>query len=397
MSALRARWFAPPRHERGPEQRIVVLVGVLLAFESILYSAVVPILPHYAHELGASKPSIGVLVASYPAGMVPGALLGAWIAARAGVRRTTVVGLLLFTVSIIAFGFARNVAALDALRFVQGVACGCVWGGGLTWVIAIAPRERRGEVLGSVFAAAIFGTILGPVTGTAAVVLGAGLVFSCVGLVSLGLAAWTLRHPSPRRAEPSTGMPLRGLAGSPRVRLGSWLIVLEAGTLGALGTLLPLRLSRFGASGVAVGATFLLASLMSVLLTPAIGRLVDRRGPRLPLCVGLGATALLIAVLPLPESALALAAVSVIALGGPLTAYTIPAMALITDYAERHGIALMLVSTLLNLAWAIGEMIGAPSAASISQASNDTVPLLLLAAIMAATLLAVLTPRRSAR
>ncbi len=375
----------------------MVLIAVLLGFESILYSAVVPLLPHYSHTLGASKASIGVLVAAYPAGMIPGALLGARIARRAGVRRTTVIGLLLFTISIIAFGFATELAALDALRFVQGIACGFVWGGGLTWVIATAPRERRGEVLGAVFAAAIFGTILGPLIGTAAVVLGAGLVFSCVGLLSLGLAAWTLQHPAPPPAEPSAGTPWRALAGSSGVRLGSWLIMLEAGTLGALGTLLPLRLSRFGASGVAVGATFLLASVMSVLLTPAIGRLVDRRGPRAPLCVGLAATALLLALLPLPGSALALAIVSIAAIGGPLTAYTIPAMALITDYAERRGIALMLVSMLLNLAWAIGEMIGAPSAANISQATNDTVPLLLLAGIMAATLLAVLRPRRSAR
>ena len=118
-----------------------MLIRVLLGFESVLYSVLTPVLPHYAHAFGASKPAIGVLAAAYPAGMLPGSLLGGWIATRAGVRRTTVVGLLLFTVAIVAFGFGSDIVALDGLRFVQGIACGCIWGGGLAWVIAISPAS----------------------------------------------------------------------------------------------------------------------------------------------------------------------------------------------------------------------------------------------------------------
>lgn len=369
------------------------LIRALLLFEASLYSAVTPVLPHYAQSLHASKPAVGLLAAAYPAGMIPGALIGGWIATRAGVRRTTLVGLIGFAVAIAGFGFGTDIVTLDLLRFVQGVACGCIWGGGLTWVIAIAPRERRGEVLGSVIGAAIFGTLLGPVLGILAVAVGTEIVFGLVGAISLGLAAWTLRHPEPPQAEPGTRTPLRALARSPRILLGSWLILLEACTLGAAGTLLPLRLSRFGASGVAIGATFLVASLVSTILAAPIGRLVDRRGAGLPLCLGLMMTAVLLAIVPLPQSALGLAVVSVILLGGPLTAYTIPAMSIITETAERSGIALVVATMLLNLAWAAGETIGAPAAASLSQATSDAVPLLLLAAIMVLTLGPVLRAR----
>ncbi|MGI8505490.1 MAG: MFS transporter [Solirubrobacteraceae bacterium] len=396
MSALRSRLFAPSGPDRGPEHGIVVLIGALLLFEASLYSAVTPVLPHYAHTLHASKPAIGVLAAAYPAGMLPGSLIGAWIAARAGVRRTVLVGLLLFAVSIAAFGFGSDIVTLDGLRFVQGAACGCIWGGGLTWVIAVSPRERRGEVLGSVIASAIFGTLLGPVLGTLAVALGTQIVFSFVGAVSLALAVWTLDHPEPPKPEPGTRTPLRALARSPRIMLGFWLILLEACTLGATGTLLPLRLSRFGASGVAIGATFLVASLLSTIIAPSIGRLVDRRGAGLPLCLGLTIAAALLATLPLAQSALALAVITVITLGGPLTAYTIPAMSVITESAERSGIALVVATMVLNLAWATGETIGAPAAASISQATSDAVPLLLLAAIMVVTLGPVLKARLTA-
>jgi len=386
VTALRTR-LAP--RALDPKRSTVVLIRVLLGFESVLYSVLAPVLPHYAHAFGASKPAIGVLAAAYPAGMLPGSLLGGWIATRTGVRRTTVVGLLLFTISIVAFGFGSDILALDGLRFVQGIACGCIWGGGLAWVIAISPRDRRGEMLGSVLASAIFGTLLGPMLGTVAVAAGTGVVFACVGGVSLALTAWTLQHPEPPRAALGAGAPLRALAKDPRVALGCWLILLEACTIGAAGTLLPLRLSRFGASAVAIGLTFVLASFVSLLLNPAVGRVVDRRGVRLPLSAGLGATAVLLLLLPLPQSPLWLAALTVLTLGGPLTGYGLPAISIMTDAIERIGAALAFGSMLFNLAWATGETVGAPAAASVSRATSDAVPLAALAALMLATLVIV--------
>jgi MFS family permease len=376
---------------RGPEGRIVLLISVLLGFESLLYSTVAPILPHYAHAFGASKPAIGVLVAAYPAGMIPGALLGGWIATRAGVRRTTIVGLLMFTVSIIPFGFATDIATLDLLRFFQGAACGCIWSGGLAWVIALVARERRGEVLGSVMAAAIFGTLLGPIVGTLAVAVGTEIVFTGVGVVSLALVAWTLQHPEPPPLKRERHAPVRALARSPQLILSVWLIVLEAAMIGATGTLLPLRLSHLGASGVAIGVTFVLASLVATITTPQIGRLVDRRGPRVPIALGLSVTAFLIATLPLPTSAVGLAVLTVIALGGPSTALMIPSMSVITETAERLGVAIALATMVLNLAWAVGEAIGAPTTAIVAHLTSDTVALLLISAAMLATLVVVLS------
>lgn len=370
----------------GPERRVIWLISVLLGFESVLYSVVTPVLPHYAHAFAASKPAIGLLAAAYPAGMLPGSLLGGWIASRAGVRRTTVVGLLLFTAAIVPFGFGASLVVLDGLRFVQGIAVGCIWSGGLAWVIAIAPRERRGEVLASVLAAAIFGTIAGPIVGTLAVAVGTQVVFACVGAVSLGLTVWTLGHEEPPKAALGRGAPLRALLRSRRFMLGFWLVLLVAGTIGAIGTLLPLRLSRFGASGVAIGVTFVLASVLAVLLTPWTGRLVDRRGIVVPLCAGLVATAVFLAVIPIPHAAVPLAVLTVLLLGGPLTGATMPAISLMTDAIERVGAALAVGTMLLNIAWGLGETVGAPAAATLSRATSDAVPLLLLSAVMLVTL-----------
>lgn len=374
--------------ERGRAHPIVGLVGGLLLFESAMYSAVTPVLPHYARTLHVGKPAIGLLTAAYPAGIVPGSLLGAWVAARASERRTVLLGLLVFAGSIAAFGFGSTLPVLDGLRLVQGIGCGLLWGGGLTWAIAVAPRERRGAVIGSVMAAATVGTLLGPVVGTLAVTLGTAPVFGFVAAGALVLAGWTVSQPDPP-PQPASGAPLRNLAGSSRIRLGTGLIVLEAATVGATSALIPLRLAHLGASGTLVGATFLVAALISTGLGVPIGRLVDRRGPGLPLTAGLGSTAVLMALLPVPRSAVALAALSMIALGAPLTLYTTPAVSILTEGAERAGIALAVATMLVNLAWSLGETAGAPAAAGLSQVTSDAIPLLGLAVIMGLMLLAV--------
>ena len=372
------------------------LVRILLLFESTLYAAVTPVLPHYARELGASKPAIGVLAAAYAAGLIPGGLLGGWLAARVGVRRTTLTGLFAFAVWVAAFGFANDIVTLDVLRVLQGVASGCIWGGALTWVIAASPRSERGHVIGSAIGAATFGTLLGPLLGTFAAAVGTGPAFAVVGAISLALAGRLLRYPDPPRAQSGPRTPITQLLGSRTFALGVWLIALEAITLGAANTLLPLRLSGLGASGVAIGATFLAAAGVSTVLSPLVGRISDQRGPFRPMLAGLVGSSLLMATLPLPNSAVSLAVVTVIALGVPLTAYLVPAASLMTEATERTGVGLAVATTMINLVFAIGETVGAPAGASISQATSDAVPLLLLAVMMALTIPAAVAVRRRA-
>jgi predicted MFS family arabinose efflux permease len=375
----------------------VSLVKVLFVLEASLYAAVTPVLPHYARELGASKAAVGVLAAGYAGGLVPGSLLGGWMAARAGVRRTTLVGLVVFACAVVPFGFAANIAALDLLRVAQGVGCGFIWGGALTWVIATTQRSRRGEVLGSVIGAAVFGTLLGPMLGTLAVAVGTKPVFTAVGLLALALSAWVLSHDDPGHPSPGPRTPIAKLLRSRALTLAVWLVMLEASTMGATNALVPLRMSRLGASGVAIGATFLLAAGLRSLLAPFAGRFSDRREATLPIVLGLLAAAPLMVLMPLPHSAWGLALLTTIALGGPLTAYLIPAVSLLTESAEQLGVALSVATTLFNLAYAIGETVGAPAAADLAQITSDAIPFLVVAALMVLTIPVVSAQRSASR
>ncbi len=361
------------------ERAIVRLTGQLLVLESALYGAVAPLLPHYAHVLHVSKAAAGVLTGCYAAGLLPGSVLGACLIARIGVRRTTVIGLAGFTVATAGFGFGSGIVVLDALRVMQGVAAAVIWSGALTWVMAVAPEARRGEVLGSAIGAAVVGTVLGPLIGTVAVATSTGATFAVVAVIPVGLAVLTLRQAEPRKLPAGPRPPLRRLLGDGQLVLGFWLVLALGLTFGALAALLPLRLSHFGGSNIAIGAVFVTSAVLSALATTPVGRLVDRDGLRRVLGVGLPLTALLLVLVPLPSDAVPLALLSVLALALPLGVCVVPATTLLTQSAERAGLAVSAGTLLFIVSWALGEMLGAPFAASLAQATADAVPLSLLA------------------
>ena len=103
-------------------RRLLLLASAVVFVDTVFYAAITPLLPTYVEQLDITKSQAGVLAAAYPAGTFLGALPGGWLAARAGVRPTTLVGLALMGVTSVVFAFGQSVVVLDTARFVQGVA-----------------------------------------------------------------------------------------------------------------------------------------------------------------------------------------------------------------------------------------------------------------------------------
>ena len=161
-------------------RRLLIIVCGLFALEGSLYSALAPLLPHYADTLGLSKAMAGVLTAAYTVGLVPGAVISERLSTAVGVRATVIIGLVLLGGSSLGFGFGDDISVLVAARALQGVACGLVWGGGLGWLALEAPESQRGHSLGIVFGAGTFGTLIGPALGALAYTVGTREVFELV-------------------------------------------------------------------------------------------------------------------------------------------------------------------------------------------------------------------------
>ena len=364
------------------------MVAAIVLVDTMFYAAIAPLLPYYAHHFDLAKAQAGMLAATYAAGTLLGAIPAGWLAARVGVRATIVTGLGLMVGSSVVFALGRNIAVLDAARFVQGVGGSASWAAGLAWLIERAPASRRAEMIGAALAAAIAGALLGPVLGTAATQTSPKLVFLLVAGLGLLLLLWTLTEPAPA---PSGAAGLRVFAPAlrdGRVVTGMWLTTLGALLYGTLAVLAPLRLNQLGAGSVTVGAAFLLGAAAAGLASPFVGRLVDRRGWRAPVLSGLCASTVWVALLVLPQSVAPLFALVVVA--DPLFgAFYPPAGAMISGGADEAGLGQAYAFGLFNLAWAGGQVIGGAGSAGLAQATSDSVPYWLLAGLCLVTALAV--------
>jgi predicted MFS family arabinose efflux permease len=364
-------------------RRLIALVGAVILVDTMFYAAITPLLPELSDRLGLGKDAAGLLAASYAVGNLVGALPGGWLAARAGVRAAVLAGLATMSAAGLTFAFGDSIVVLDAARFLHGVGGACSWAGGMAWLAAAAPPERRGEVIGAALGAAILGVQLGPVLGALAVGIGQEAAFSSTVLFGAALAAWAWTTPAPRgRAQPLTA-PLAALR-ERGVRVGMWLTVLPAMAFGVLDVLAPLRLDELGASGLAVGATFFAAAGVEAVVSPLVGRLSDRRGAQAVVRPALLGAVVALVVLQLPGTAAGLA-VAVVVAGGALGVLWAPAGGVLSRGAERVGLEQGFAFALFNLAWAGGFTAGSAGGGGLAEAAGDAVPYLIVAALFALT------------
>lgn len=379
-----------PRFER----RLVLVIGAVMFVDTMFYAVIAPLLPALTHELHLSKLSAGVMTASYPLGTLLGSVPGGILAARAGPRPTVITGLGLLAGSTVAFALLHDAGALDLARLVEGIGGACSWAGGLAWIASETPSERRGALIGRTLAAAIAGALFGPVIGTVASAVGRAPAFGAVIVMAALLIEACRRLPS-RHVSGEQGLSeLRAAFSKPGIRSGMWLVALPAIASGVMTVLAPLRLHQLGAGAAAIGATFLLAAAAEALASPAVGALSDRRGRLLPLRLGLALASALLLCFTLPASALLLGAL-VVAVDGALGAFWAPAMAMLSDAAERHALDQGLAAALMNLAWAAGQTLGSGAGGPLAKASGDALPTGMAAALCLGTLAAI--GRRSAR
>lgn len=367
-------------------RRLVVLVSAIVLVEAIFFSALSPLLPHYEEELGLSKQAAGILTAIYAGGAIAGAIPGGTLAARFGARSVVVVGLVVMIAASIAFGFADSVWALNAARFGQGIGSALAWTGALAWLVAAAPRERRGELIGVAMGSAVAGALLGPLLGWVASEVGTGPAFTAVAVLDVLLLAWAWTTPAMRPEAPQRLRDVRGALREPAVLGGLWFVTLAALLLGVISVLGPLRLDKLGWGALAISVAFFVSAGVEAILAPIQGRWSDRRGPVAPIRVGLAASIAFSLALILVDARWAFIVLVVLA-GVAYGFFWVPGTTLLSDGTERAGLELAFGAMLLNLAWAPGNLVGAAVGGALADAAGDASVYLVAVGLCAASLL----------
>jgi MFS family permease len=368
-------------------RRLLPVVCTIVFVDAALFGAIIPLVPGYADEFDLGKFQAGLLVGAYGAGALAGGIPSGLLARRVGPRNAVVLGLLLLAAASFAFALAGGPLALGLSRFAQGLSSALTWAGALAWVTVTAPRARRGQVLGTVFAFAVLGFIVGPMFGALAELAGIRPSFAVVGVGALLLAgAVSLTAAAPvERLEPGA---FRRALLDPAFVAGLWLNTLPAFMFGMLDVLAPLAFDDAGYGVVAIAAVFVAAGLVETVVNPLVGRLSDRRGRLLPIRLSLAASVVVAVALAVAEEPLVLAALVIaaaIAFGG----FYAPGMALVADRAELAGLAQGLSFGVMNSAWALGALAGPAVGGALADSLGDAAPYLLGAALSAGTLAAL--------
>ncbi|MDQ2621631.1 MAG: MFS transporter [Actinomycetota bacterium] len=364
-------------------RRLLFLACAVVFLDVTFFSVLTPLLPTFREDHDLTEGAAGVLAGSFAAGTLIMALPGGWLAARIGPRRTVITGLAGIGVFSPLFGFADHIVLLDVTRFFQGASGALMWAGAMSWVISAAPRTRRGEVIGTVIAAAVVGELLGAPMGALAHAVGTEIVFGMVFVFAALLISLAVTIPD---AAEAAGQPLGdAIARLRRSSVPRSALILAGPSIafGLVVVVAPLRMDDLGAGPLVIAAAFATGSLIEAVVGPVIGRVSDRKGRTLPYLIGIGASAVAVLGLGIAGLVPLLYGAVVLAAFGAGMSFT-PASARLTEAATSAGVNQGYASGASNVAWGGGQMIGAIAGGLIAGMSGYLLPCVLTVAVLAA-------------
>ncbi len=380
-------------------RRLTLLVCALVMCDLSLWSAVVPLLPHYRHQLGLSTLQVAWILAAFSLAVVVVSVPVGHLADRFGARIVTAAGTVLMAAATVGLALATSFPELMAARLLQGAADAGVWGAGVAWVAGRAPVERRGQAVGYAQVAAAVGIIVGPfLGGVLTTAIGIRPTFLGTAGVLAVLLACVLVEPDVRveaHRRASLRSALRGSVRDSLIAASVTMILVVAIVGGALQLLVPLHLAGLGLDRAGIGLVYSVGAILggaAVLVTARVG---DRVG-RVPLAGGAcAALALLVALFALPAG-LAVFVGLVIAASGVQSILYAVGYPLSTDGADRAQLGHGVVLGVVNLMWGVGAVLGPIAGSRLADWQGSRASYALLALICGGTALVFSRVERTA-
>ena len=178
LSAWLARW--------SPVLPLLLAEGVI----ALGFGAILPILPLYYTAHGVDLPTLGVVVAAWPAARLVGEPLLGRLADRTSRKWMMVVALAVSAVAIVLPLAFVGPTAFIGLRLLAGLAAAAYDPAARGYLMDMNPPERQGETFGLYSAAQIGGFMIGPaVGGIAAAVTGTPTVVFWVCGIAYAVSA----------------------------------------------------------------------------------------------------------------------------------------------------------------------------------------------------------------
>ncbi len=328
---------------------------------------VVPLLPVYARQEGASGIYIGLIFGAFSLSrtfLLP--LFGRW-SDRRGRKPFILAGLACYALVSVAFVLFNRVPQLIVIRFFQGIASAMIMPVIQAYVGDITPAGREGFVMGLFNMSTFFGLSLGPVAGGVIndhfSLRAAFVSMGLLALVGAGLCYWllpaTATEAALRRGRPPIAW--RVLVYE-RVMVG--LVVFRFAYTACLGVLwgfVPVMADvDFGLNSSQIGVLVMLGVLVSGMVQIPMGHLADRISRRAMILTGGTLVGLAVVIFPLATRYGHLLAASMLfGVGGGIA---MPALMAVAVLKGSQTDSMGSVMAILTVAHSLGMLAGAVAA-----------------------------------
>jgi multidrug resistance protein len=353
---------------RGPSFFLSPLgiVFTTVVIDLVGFGIVLPILPLWAEEFGASPTQIGLLTASYAVAQLLFAPLWGRLSDRYGRRPVILASLAGSAVAALLIGLAQALVLLWLARVLQGVA-GASYAAAQAYVADVTTARDRARGMGLIGAAFGLGFILGPAIGAVFSAVDDRLpFFVAAGLAALNLAIAyrrlpeSLRPGAQRAPTPRLEVVRRALSSR---ELGPlvWLSFVATFAFVAMETTFALfGERRFDYGAVEIGALFTFIGVMAAVAQGLlVGRLAERFGEVRVMIAGLAGTAVGLLLVAVSESLwVLLPGLAVLAVGSGLVFAATTALISLTAGEGEQGTVLGLTASVGGAARIAGPVIG---------------------------------------
>ncbi len=356
------RSYAKPPRTAWTRLGACTAAAALLQLDGTLITVA---LPSVARGLHTTSAFTSLLLSAYFAAYALMLLPGGALVDRFGARRLALLGLCLFAAGALAGALTSSTGTLLATRVMQGAGAGLVSPAALAGAVSGFPPERRGSALGIWGASAGVANLVGPLLG-GLLTLTLGWRADWWALVPLTLVAISLIA---RHLPAGTGGGRSGTnhPASNAVVLAATMVaaITFAVMIGSFYLAEQYLQRAAGYSPLGASTVLVAVALLVIVAAPLAGRLVDRRGERLPATLGFLAAGLGLGILAIPTVSLRSAASIVplvpIGLGLGMLFVATSRAALNAVPTASHG----RTSAVLSL----GRLVGAAAGASLAGAT----------------------------
>ncbi len=244
---------------------------------------VVPLLPVYAHGLGAGGLYIGLIFGAFSLSRTLFLPLFGRLSDRSGRKPFITAGLLAYSLISVAFVFSRDIPTLIGIRFFQGIASAMIMPVAQAYVGDIAPSGEEGFTMGmfnmSIFLSLSLGPLLGGYISDRWSLDAAFFIMGILAFTGFLLSFFLLPPTRMEAVRDST----KEMAGWRRLLRDRELVGLfffrfsYTACIGVIWGFLPVyAATRFSVSSSLIGVLVMLGVLISGLIQTPMGYLADR-------------------------------------------------------------------------------------------------------------------------